>query len=500
VRLKKGERNLLWSTATFLNPIKTLCKELKFDQDVAPLDQDEHLLKVVNFKGKNHMDFSLQPPKIDWENDKEIEQALNIPLQVTTPRLRTTRCVDKAFVEHTNPHRFQVARVLNKVMLALDKDDVLSDELEKELTEVFQHEEMLQKVFYEAHNDWNSCIAQIRYIMEPCCSKISPLTQVCTFMDEGDGSTGKGTIRELSDQSLGLFNGQDRRGYSCVLTQEALVAKKEEKPSELLSNLAYCKHAWVDDFKPSQPLSSNILRNLSGGNFITAARKNKGNEIFKFHGQLLLACNGAWTSDTPFVGADVRRIGGLSFLVRYTREGEGPNERKKDGGIKSKISNNAYFSAWWFYVRVMWLTHHPFPKEDHCEPQCPNTLALRGCLMKNTGVIDQEAMPAGLVDTFMTERLRPWSKTEAKKPSSSNEIEEEFARTVCDKGIRCNTNAARQLLRSKMVHKTFTIPVIKGVRNKSSQASYVHGPNGNVAYTLKEPTGRVSAFFNETIM
>ena len=80
---------------------------------------------------------------------------------------------------------------------------------------------MLDKVFYEAHNDWDTCIAQLRYMLEPCCSKISPLCQIVTMMDEGEGSTGKGTIRELSDQSLGVYNGQDRLGYSCVVGQEA---------------------------------------------------------------------------------------------------------------------------------------------------------------------------------------------------------------------------------------------------------------------------------------
>ncbi|CAE8738575.1 unnamed protein product, partial [Polarella glacialis] len=427
VRLKKGERNLLWSSATFLNPIKALCKELKFDQDVAPLDQDEHLLKVVHFKGKNHMDFSFPPPKIDWESDKEIEQALNIPIQVTTPRLRTTRFVDKAFVEHTNPHRFKVARIINKVMMALDEDGVLSAALEKELTEVIKHEDMLQKVFYE----------------------------VCTFMDDGDGSTGKG----------------------------GTLGEEGKKPSELLSNLAYCKHAWVDDFKPSQPLSSNILRNLSGGNFIMAARKGKGGEVFKFHGQLLLACTGVWASDTPFVGADIRRIGGLGFVVRYTKEGDGKNERKKDGGIKSKISSNAYFSAWLYYVRVLWLAHHPFAKEDHCEPQCPNTLALRGKLMHSAGVTDRDVVPDELADTFIKDRLTKWNKSDPIKPSSSAEIDEAFAMFVCSQRIDCDVNTARQILRSKLVAKVFTVPAIKNIRNKSSQNSYAV-TDEKVAYTL----------------
>ena len=57
------------------------------------------------------------------------------------------------------------------------------------------------------------------------------------------------------------------------MTQEALVVQKTEKPREQLANLDRCKLAFVDDFKPTQDLSGAVLRQISGGNNLTAARK-----------------------------------------------------------------------------------------------------------------------------------------------------------------------------------------------------------------------------------
>eukprot|EP00969_Alexandrium_andersonii_P270059 11936730-Alexandrium_andersonii.AAC.1 len=155
---------------------------------------------------------------------------------------------------------------------------------------------------------------QARLVFEPC-SDTGLRCQVATMKDSGDGSTGKGTLRELCEACLGTFNGDAQLGYSAVLKQEVLQVKDKEAPSEQTSNMYLCKHAWVDDFKPSKPLCTAVLRQLSGGNSITAARKHGREVTFKFRGQLFLLTNGIWQPDVPFVGADARRVTGLSFDV-----------------------------------------------------------------------------------------------------------------------------------------------------------------------------------------
>jgi phage/plasmid-associated DNA primase len=152
---------------------------------------------------------------------------------------------------------------------------------------------MVQKCFFEAHNDWDSALYQLRLIFEPCAG-ISGRVQIATMKDDGQGATAKGTLRQLADSCLGLFNGESCRGYSCVIKQETLRVSKEEKPSEQMANLALCKHAWVDDFSTKHPISNAVLRQLCGGNTLTAARKHGREVPFRFHGQFFLACNGCW--------------------------------------------------------------------------------------------------------------------------------------------------------------------------------------------------------------
>ena len=193
-----------------------------------------------------------------------------------------------------------------------------------------------------------------------------PFTEFASYLDDGQGSTGKGALRELCEECLGPFNGGSQRGYVAVMTQEALVVQKTEKPREQLANLEGCKLALVDDFKPTQDLSGAVLRQISGGNNLTAARKFKGENVFKFHGMLMICANGLWRSDEEWKGADRRRLTGLPFQVEFVDQPRGPNQSKKDSSVKESVKS--YFPEFWFLMRVLWLSAKPFPRSDHIEP------------------------------------------------------------------------------------------------------------------------------------
>ena len=68
----------------------------------------------------------------------------------------------------------------------------------------------------------DSAIMQLRLCLEPC-SSTGTFTQIASMLDDGNGSTGKGTLRELSELCLGVHNGASQRGYAAVVRQEVLV-------------------------------------------------------------------------------------------------------------------------------------------------------------------------------------------------------------------------------------------------------------------------------------
>ena len=131
----------------------------------------------------------------------------------------------------------------------------------------------------------------------------------------------------------------------------------------------------------------------------------------------------------------------------------------------------------------MWLVHHPCAKEDHCEPQCANTQALREKIMKHGGVIDKNSVPEERVTEFIKTRLAIWDTDSSSRPSSASDVDAEFACFVCEQ-TPCDTTTAKQLLSNVLETETFTIKVLKGLRAKSSQVCYVEGKG---AYTLTKP-------------
>ncbi|CAJ1420643.1 unnamed protein product, partial [Effrenium voratum] len=147
-------------------------------------------------------------------------------------------------------------------------------------------------------------------------------------------------------------NGGVERGYCAVLCQEALTVGKQERPREQFANLQGSRFAWVDDFAPNQPLCSAVLRQISGGNTLTAARKGRGENIFSFHGLLLLCTNGVWQADAEFFGSDRRRITGVKFERNFVDNPTRPHELLKDNSVKQ---NPEMFAEFWWVARVFWL-------------------------------------------------------------------------------------------------------------------------------------------------
>lgn len=290
------------------------------------------------------------------------------------------------------------------------------------LAEAFTAEKnpMVYKIFYQAHKDWDSAIMQLRLVLEPC-SGTGTYTQIASMLDDGSGSTCKGTLRELADTCLGVFNGGSQRGYSSVVRQELLLVRKQEGPTEQLANLFLSKHSWCDDFCPQRAISNAVLRQLSGGNNLTAARKNGKEFVFKFTGQFFLACNGVWTPEERIIGSDVRRFTGLTFAVKFSDAPQGNNEIQKDASIKKEI--RGFLAEWWFFANVFWLCPAPRAKSDHTEPKCPNTLALAAALIRNQ--TESCPIPKEEAEAYVKSKLVKYVVSGI-KASSASEIDADF--------------------------------------------------------------------------
>jgi len=463
-RLRAGDCKM-FHTAPVLGSIGEMCKHLRFRTDLAMLDSGANVSKLVNFKGPTTLDFSIQRPVVDWTDDEQLTAALNLPVRPSKMTDRTQRSVPRAFEEYEHKTRLQYAQAIHGAMLELQTADTLSEDAKQKLAVVALDHPMLLHCFFEAHLDWDSAIMQARLLLEPC-SNTGTRCQIATFKDGGGGSTAKGTVRELAEQCLGCNNGDTQRGYVAVLSQETLQVRDSEGPSEQKSNLFLTKHAWVDDFKPTKPISTAVLRQISGGNNITQARKHAKEFTFKFDGQTILACNGIWCPDVPFVGADIRRVTGLNFEVNFVDEASGPNEMLKDAALKANLSN--YFAEWWFLVRVLWLTPQPRPKADCTEPKCPNTIALVAEFVNNG---DFEVAPE-MVESFVTEKLSVYTLSE-QKPSSCQEIVVAFHRHVCKEIPSVDEKTARIALRKVLNYKSGVTLARSGARKKTSVNAFV---------------------------
>jgi hypothetical protein len=394
-------------------------------------------------------------------------------LEETTKDLRVSRCVPREFEKYNEPDRFQALRALRSAFLELKESDTLSDKVKTELDEAYKLNPMLRRIFYEAQLDHDSALFQLRLALEPVAFK-GPRTQVATMMDDGRGSTGKGTLRDLCEECLGVHSGGRQKGYAAVMKQESLIVKKQEGPSEQLSNVMLCRHVWVDDFAPSCPLSTAVLRQLSGGNNITAARKHAKELAFKFTGQLFLACNGLWRGDEAFKGADARRMTGLNFEVHFVDVVRGQNEMRKDSTIKRQI--NAFFSAFWFFALALHLLPQPRDTSDYTEPKPPNTMALVNMLLRNTDEDDAEAdLGEFWVQEFVDAKMEAYVLAE-KKPATCNEVDQALCHWL-SKQVDARMLLGKIFFRKNGYH----LPA-SGTRKRTTVNVYL---KGDVAWTLK---------------
>jgi hypothetical protein len=263
------------------------------------------------------------------------------------------------------------------------------------------------------------------------------------------------------------------------LTVESLASKKCEGPTEQKANLFLCSHAFIDDFSPWEPLNNVVLRQFSGGNMITAARKNQPELVFRFAGQVYLLCNDAWTPKEPFIGADVRRHHGLTFNVKFVDAAPGPNELLKDNNIKNNIRN--YFAEFWFVARVFWLATKAHATSDHTLPFCANTFGVVRALMdKNGGNAMPRVSEAGaeLAATISSRALvKPWVLG-AKMPDSAATIDAEICRILAL--TTDQTTLVRIAMKTMYVYKNWNVPAVGG-RKRTSINAYV---NGRIIMTL----------------
>ena len=140
------------------------------------------------------------------------------------------------------------------------------------------------------------------------------------------------------------------------------------------------------------------------GNNLTAARKFKGENVFKFHGMLMICANGLWRSDEEW-----------PFQVEFVDQPRGPNQSKN---IKS------YFPEFWFLMRVLWLSAKRAWRSDRIEPRRSRTIGVVQDLL-NFG-----RSPADVPDSkpgiFVRDCLVQYHPSE-QKPSKCGKIEEALA-------------------------------------------------------------------------
>ncbi len=104
VRLEHGDVPM-FHTGPVLSSIGEMCKHLRFDTGMFPLDGAPHAQKLVNFEGPCVLDFSVERPSIDWEDDEQLEKALSLPLRSSCMADRMSRSVPWSFVEYKHPGR-----------------------------------------------------------------------------------------------------------------------------------------------------------------------------------------------------------------------------------------------------------------------------------------------------------------------------------------------------------------------------------------------------------
>jgi hypothetical protein len=409
------------------------------------------------------------------------------------------RFVNRAFQEYGHPDRAELFRLINCTMEELRAGVVsemsLSDDLRDMWGKVAPKHRALQKVIVDGHSDLESVVHLLRIIFENANGTAGGRMEYSTWMDEGQGSTSKGTVRSWCEHCLGVFsNNEAARGYVGIMTQPAVAPKPRtsgEAPTEQWANLEGCCMAFIDDFNvsPANPLDNSALKRISGMNNLTAARKGKGERGFTFMGHLILMCNGIWYPSSPFGLADDRRINGLSYNIRYVNCPEGPNEKQKDASIKNDMKE--LFAEFWFLARCFWLAGVAFPSTTETVPLCPEAIGIRERLLARPigGDVDLD-----VVDKFLEEKTTIYTIGVA-KPSTRDEIADELVKFLLAKSTTVEHKTAKDLLAKRCVYKAACpLPAYPGRKRTSVNVLQKKNPIGAlVTITLASGPAAASA-------
>ena len=123
---------------------------------------------------------------------------------------------------------------------------------------------------------------------------------------------------------------------------------RPEAPSEVTANLKNSRAAFVDDFETwgGHWLDAPLLRRWSGGNKLTAARKNKGNDDLDPTFGLHILMNVVPKFYPRLSEPDLRRIVLLHFKLTYKdKNSYNPSDadhRLKRASIKREIQDHHF--------------------------------------------------------------------------------------------------------------------------------------------------------------
>ena len=463
---------------TWLANLVPQAKALKHSTVLEPLDSSKSALYIRNFTDGWCLDFNIK------STDPDVATRLMAPLRQSRKEDRISRHCPTGFVPYTSPHRWELVKVLQLIedeFKAAEKPDddavvLLSEEIKEKLEEISEHHPCLRKIFYEAFNDWDEAIALLRAVMFAVIGRANQNMEHFTCTDSGDGSTGKGTLRALVEAALGPYNGVEQRGYSSVMSLDAVGVHKGgvERPQEQWANLRGSCITFIDDFKADaqNPLSNSKIRQITGMNNLTAARKNREENIFCFHGLLMLMVNGFWVGDHPAIGADLRRVSGADFAVSFQNAPVGPMQRQKDATIKLKISN--MLPEFWFLAMAYQSIDLAFPNTDFTCPRPPSSVPIRKNVADTSLLKDHTAMIADFVNTHMVEYVLA-----EKLPDGMNEIDRLCMAFFSAAKIMIQKEEVREHMKKHFHPKTaHSIPKFAGRKKTTSNVYLKHVSGG----------------------
>jgi hypothetical protein len=334
-----------FTNSAWLTGITEQCRSLRGLSTHAPLNWNPRLRA---FEDGFCLDFNVCTENVNI-GDVGFEKCFYAPLRRLEMADRCSRSCGNPWRDYDNPRKWDLLALLLEAEIKHKEGELdenksrrLSTDIKNKLNTKAQYHPSLLKIFFEAHNCWDETLYQIKMLVNPVNGKNHSHMEHYTMADDEEGSTGKGTARALVERSLGVHTGTKQRGYVSIIKHDALEEQAKgsgERPSEQWANMRGCTHVFADDFKAdvSKPLSGARIRQISGGNSLSAARKCKEEEAFDFRGLLVIMTNGMWKIDGPLLGSDLRRCAPQQFLISFQNIPKGPMQKKKDANIKNNL-------------------------------------------------------------------------------------------------------------------------------------------------------------------